>query len=188
MYKKIYFITNQEDKDTLNKIYEQIEEKYGIEVSVFSIDKIFNDVEIKEDILFLLYLDDKSIKIFFQNHLNKNIFIGILANENCLIRTKNYGISNDLNEALEDAFNSELLSKIDLLKCNDFIALNRVSIGDMHGMNRINYNKNTKIGKIKIFFSNLKNIAFKSYTLKHQKITISKQQLQELQFLSIRLI
>ena len=64
MYKKIYFITDEKDEDTLNKIHNQIREKYNNKISIFSIDKIFNDLELKEDILFLLYLDDKSIKIF----------------------------------------------------------------------------------------------------------------------------
>lgn len=35
----------------------------------------------------------------------------------------------------------------------------------MHGMNNFDYNKNSRLNKIKIFFNNLKNISFKSYTL-----------------------
>ena len=84
---------------------------------------------------------------------------------------RNYGVSKDIKESIEDAFNIELLSKIDLLKCNDFIAFNRVVIGDMHGMNRLDCNQNSRINKIKIFFNNLINIKFKSYTL-----TTSKEQ------------
>ena len=169
MYKDIYFITNEKDENILNEIYENIKEKHKGEISVFSPNEIFtNTVKIK-DTLFLLYLDDKNIKIFFQNHLNTNISIAILPNENCSNSIKNYAISKDLNEAIEDAFNLELLSKIDLLKCNDYIALNRISIGDMHGMNRFNYNQNSRLEKIKIFWNNLKNIRFKSYTLTTSK-------------------
>lgn len=167
MYKTIYFITQEEDKNILSKIYEQMQYKYKI--SVFPANKIFENLEEDKNVLFLLYLNDKNIKTFFQNHLNKNISIGILPNEDCSITIKNYAISRNLNEAIEDAFNSELLSKIDLLKCNDSIALNRISIGDMHGMNRLDYNQNNRLNKIKIFFNNLKDISFRSYTLTTSK-------------------
>lgn len=169
MYKTIYFITEEKDQDVLNEIYEHIKEKHDIEISVFSSSKIFDNIENTDVILFLLYLNDKNIKIFFQNHLNKNIKVGLLPNDECSIATKSYAISKDLDEAIEDVFNPELLSTIDLLKCNDYISLNRISIGDMHGMNRFNYNQNTRFQKIKIFFSNLKNITFRSYTLTTSK-------------------
>ena len=169
MYKTIYFITEEKDQDVLNEIYEHIKEKHDIEISVFSSNKIFDNIENTDVILFLLYLNDKNIKIFFQNHLNKNIKVGLLPNDECSIATKSYAISKDLDEAIEDVFNPELLSTIDLLKCNDYISLNRISIGDMHGMNRFNYNQNTRFQKIKIFFSNLKNITFRSYTLTTSK-------------------
>lgn len=169
MYKTIYFITEEKDQDVLNEIYEHIKEKHDIEISVFSSNKVFDNIENTDVILFLLYLDDKNIKIFFQNHLNKNIKVGLLPNDECSIATKSYAISKDLDEAIEDVFNPELLSTIDLLKCNDYISLNRISIGDMHGMNRFNYNQNTRFQKIKIFFSNLKNITFRSYTLTTSK-------------------
>ena len=77
--------------------------------------------------------------------------IAILPNENCLNAIRNYGVSKDIKEAIEDAFNSEILSKIHLLKCNDIIAFNRIVIGDMHGMNRLDYNQNSRFDKIKIF-------------------------------------
>ncbi len=167
MYKNVYFITQNKEEKTLFEIFDYINEKYKSEILVFSEDKIFDNHE--NNILFLLYLDDNNIKKFFQNHLYKNISLGILPNEDCLVAMKNYAISKNLNEAIDDAFNTLLLSKIDLLSCNDFIALNRISIGDMHGMNRIDYNENTRLDKIKIFFNNLKHISFRSYLLKTSK-------------------
>ena len=165
MYSKVYFITQEEDKKVIGDIFDNIKEKYNSEISIFSTEKIFDDTLNTKEFLFLLYLDDSEIKKFFQNHLNKNINIAILPNENCPNAMRNYGISKDIKEAIEDAFNSELLSKIDLLKCNEFIAFNRIVIGDMHGMNRLDYNQNSRLDKIKIFFTNLKNIRFQSYTL-----------------------
>ncbi|MDZ7818545.1 MAG: TIGR00341 family protein [Aliarcobacter sp.] len=169
MYKNIYFITKEQDETVLSKIFENIKEKYNGEISIFCENEIFEDLENSHDKLFLLYLDDEKIKTFFQNHLNKNINIAILPNEKCPNAMRNYGTSKDIKEAIDDAFNPELLSKIDLLKCNDLIAFNRIVIGDMHGMNRLDYNQNNRINKIKIFFNNLINIRFKSYTLTTSK-------------------
>ena len=166
MYKNVYFISQEEDEKVLSEIFDYIKEKYKSEISIFSIDKIFEDDKNNKDVLFLLYLGDDEIKKFFQNHLNKSISIAILPHKNSLDTIKNYCISKNIIDAIDDAYNPKLLSKIDLLKCNDFISFNRISIGNMHGMNNFDYNKNSRINKIKIFFSNLKNIRFKSYTLK----------------------
>jgi uncharacterized hydrophobic protein (TIGR00271 family) len=165
MYSKVYFITQEEDQKVISDIFDNIKEKYSCEISTFSTEKIFDDASNTKESLFILYLDDTEIKKFFQNHLNKNMNIAILANENCPNAMRNYGISKDIKESIEDAFNNGLISKIDLLKCNDFIAFNRIVIGDMHGMNRLDYNQNKRLDKIKIFFTNLKNIRFQSYTL-----------------------
>ena len=165
MYSKVYFITQEEDEKVISDIFDNIKEKYSSEISTFSTEKIFDDTSNTKESLFLLYLDDDGIKKFFQNHLNKNINIAILPNENCPNAMRNYGISKDIKESIEDAFNSELLSRVDLLECNGFIAFNRIVIGDMHGMNRLDYNQNSRLDKIKIFFTNLKNITFNSYTL-----------------------
>jgi uncharacterized hydrophobic protein (TIGR00271 family) len=165
VYKDVYFITTEQDEKVISDIFDNIKEKYSSEISTFSTEKIFDDTSNTKESLFLLYLDDDGIKKFFQNHLNKNINIAILPNENCPNAMRNYGISKDIKESIEDAFNSELLSKIDLLKCNEFIAFNRIVIGDMHGINRLDYKQNSRLEKIKIFFTNLKNITFQSYTL-----------------------
>ena len=142
MYKKVYLITQEVEESNLEYIFDYIKKKYDSEVIKVSANKIFEEKD-NEDILFLLYLDDKTIKHFFKNHLNKNISIGILPSDNCSMTIKNYAISKNLDEAIDDAFNSELLSSIDILICNEEIALKHISIGDMHGMNRLDYNKNS---------------------------------------------
>ena len=165
MYRDVCFITKEQDEKILGEIFDYIKEKYTSKIATFSTEKIIDKSEEKQDCLFLLYLSDDEIKTFFQNHLNTNINIAILPNENCPNAMRNYGVSKDIKESIEDAFNIELLSKIDLLKCNDFIAFNRVVIGDMHGMNRLDYNQKRRINKIKIFFNNLINIKFKRIKL-----------------------
>ena len=169
MYKRIYLITKEQNSEDIDKVLDYIKENYKLEITLINENKIFEYEENINEILHLLYLDDRDIKVFFQNHLNKNMSLAILPNENCPVTMKNYAISKDLNEAIDDALNGELLSKIDLLRCNDLIALNRISIGDMHGMNRLDYNKNSRLDKIKIFLKNLKNISFNSYRLTTSK-------------------
>ncbi|WP_345992866.1 TIGR00341 family protein [Sulfurimonas sp. HSL-1716] len=126
-----------------------------------------------ESKLFFLYLTDKEIKPFLQNHIRKNVDIVILPNDGCKYAIRSYGISKDIFEAVDDGFNEKLLSKMDILLCNGLVVLSSVVIGDMHGLYKLNLEKNTKIGKIKILLEHLKRIRFKSYTLttaKEQKI------------------
>ena len=167
MYKSVHLITNENEEESLKKIVDFIKEKYTLETRISS--SFFQIDKDNEDILHLLYLDDKNVKEFLKNHINTNIKIGFLPHENCPNVIGNYGICSDIFEAIEDALNIELLMKVDLLKCNNDIALNRISIGDMHGMNRLDYNKNSKFQKFKIFYKNLKELTFRTYTLTTSK-------------------
>lgn len=168
MYKKIYLITDEEQSSTkLNNLIEHIKAQYKIISEVHSHMDIFESSLDNE--LYLLYAGDDKIKIFFKNHLNSDINIAIIPNENATSAMKNYGISKDIFESLEDAFNQELLSEIDLLMCNELITFNNIVIGNMHGMDKLDLNENNKWQKIKSFFDNLKNIKFKSYTLTTSK-------------------
>tara|TARA_B100001063_G_scaffold41173_1_gene34994 strand:- start:12960 stop:14870 length:1911 start_codon:yes stop_codon:yes gene_type:complete len=169
VYKAIHLITNENNEETLDKIIDYIKERYSLETKISS--NIFQINENNDEILYLLLLDDKNTKEFFKKNLNSSIKIGLLPHEKCPKIIGNYGICTDINEAIDDALNLELLTKIDLLKCNEDIALNRISIGDMHGMNRLDYNKNSKFQKFKIFYKNLKELTFRTYTL-----TTSKEQ------------
>lgn len=168
MYKKVYLVTDEEhSSDKFNDLIEHIKAHYKITPIIHShIDIFKNSLESE---LYLLYLDDDEIKIFFKNHLNSPINIAIIPNENATSAMKNYGISKDIFEAVEDAFNQDLLSEIDLLMCNELITFNRIIIGDMHGMDRLDLNESNKWQKIKFFFNNLKDIKFKSYTLTTSK-------------------
>jgi uncharacterized hydrophobic protein (TIGR00271 family) len=165
VYKSVHLITLENDEKVLSEIKDYIKEKENIETKVSS----FEISDVKDDTLYLLYLDDKNIKRFFKAHTNSIINIGILPHSDCTNVINNYGISKNIIDAIDDALNIELLTKIDILKCNDYIAINRVSIGDMHGMNRFNYNRNTKWQKFKIFFNNLRNLSFRNYTLTTSK-------------------
>jgi len=168
VYKKVYLVTDEEhSSDKFNDLIEHIKAHYKITPIIHSHMDIFKNS--LESELYLLYLDDDEIKIFFKNHLNSPINIAIIPNENATSAMKNYGISKDIFEAVEDAFNQDLLSEIDLLMCNELITFNRIIIGDMHGMDRLDLNESNKWQKIKFFFNNLKDIKFKSYTLTTSK-------------------
>ncbi|RXJ88878.1 TIGR00341 family protein [Arcobacter sp. CECT 8983] len=157
MYKKIYLLFSENSKNAQDEINKYLKEKYKLNITARSYEK-----KIKEkDALYLLDLNDKEIKTFFEEHIENDINVAILPNDDAPNCMSNYGISKNLEEALDDALNEELLAKIDLLKCNDEIILNKIEIGDMHGIN--NSNLNTKFDKLKTFFKNLFNINFKSY-------------------------
>lgn len=163
MYKKVYLIVSElQDTKEFNNILEHLKAHFDISATIHSHMELFSEVSKSE--LYLLYLSDEDIKLFFQNHLNSELHIGIIPNEYCPIAMKNYAICKDVFEAIDDAFNKELLSKIDLLMCNELITFNRVTIGDMHGMNKLDLSENSRWQKIKIFFKNLAEIKFKNYT------------------------
>ncbi len=162
-YTKINIIVEGlQESNIFENILEHLKAYYDLIPIIYSHNYRFEETSAAT--LTLLYLSDDEIKIFFKNHLNINLKIGIISNEHCPGATKNYAISKDIFEAIDDAFNHNLLSCVDLLQCNELIAFNRVVIGDMHGMNKVNFNELSRLEKLKIFFSNLFRIEFKSYT------------------------
>jgi len=157
MYEKIYLLFSENSKNNEDEINKYLKEKYKFQVTARNYQK-----KIKEkNALYLLDLNDNEIKSFFKEHIHHDINLAILPNDDANNCMSNYGISKNLKEALDDALNQKLLTKIDLLKCNDEIILNKIEIGDMHGIN--SYKLNTKFDKIKTFFKNLFNIKFKPY-------------------------
>ncbi len=168
MYKIVnILISNIKDKNAINSILACLQEYPDLKYTI----SLYTD-EIKKNTheeLYLLYLNDDEIKYFFRKNIDTKINIAILPNDKCLYSIKNYGISKELNEAVEDALNPELLSSVDLLKCNEVIAFNKIVIGDMHDINRYDFSKESVVEKIKIFFYNLNNLKFKDYTFKTSK-------------------
>jgi uncharacterized hydrophobic protein (TIGR00271 family) len=168
MYKNVKIICDELRENTLFEgIVSYIREHHEAAITIHSHKEIFE--ESSEHELFLLFLDDDEIKMFFHNHLEKGLNIALLPNANAKVSMKHYGISADVFEAVDDAFNEELLSEVDILLCNEHIALWDIVIGDMHGMNRPDFNENNIFKKIAIFWHNLKNIKFKIYTLETSK-------------------
>ncbi|MDD2789714.1 MAG: TIGR00341 family protein [Sulfurimonas sp.] len=164
MYKHVKIIVDELQSDPLFEgLIPYIKEHYEAQIEIHSHSEIFEVIE--GNTLFLLFLYDEEIKVFFHNHLNKGLSLAILPNTQAPISMKNYGISKDLFEAVDDAFNVELISEVDLLLCNEHIAFNRVSIGDMHGMNRVDFDEKNIFEKMFIFLKNLTEIKFKLYTL-----------------------
>lgn len=164
MYTKVYLVTNS-DNGLNEEIAKYLKQKYNKDFEEVSFNELFNE----ENTLYLLNLKDEEIKVFFKNHLNSNINIAIIPNDECKSAIVNYSISKNIKDAIDDAFNEKLYSCIDVLKCNETIAFNKIEIGDMHGIDCCV--EKSYLNSFKNFIKNLKNISFKPYTL-----TTSKEQ------------
>jgi len=170
VYSKVFLITDEvKNSEVFSKILDYLKVEHKIVPKVFSSSKVVKNSN--DDELYLLYLDDEKIKKFFKNNIDKNLNIGIISDEICPNAIKNYNLSTDIFESIKDAFNKDLLSKIDLLQCNETIVFDSVIIGDMHGINKKDYNERSRFEKLKIFFQNFKNLKFQNYNF-----TISKDQ------------
>lgn len=172
MYKKVILVIDEssEKSSKFNELKEHIKIHYSVELNELSYkEKIDND----ESSLILLHLSDSQIKTFFKTHLDSNLKIAILPTDNSLKTQKSFGISNSIYEALDDAFDENRLSSIDLLTCNGEPVFLNVIIGNLYGLNIAN--QEGSISKIKNFFANLKNLTFQEYiftTAKEQVIKI----------------
>lgn len=115
-----------------------------------------------ENSLFILYLNDDEIRLFLKK-IDKKVNIAILPNKYVMQTMEAFKINANLEKALRDAFNEEKASDLDLLLCNNEIVLQKVLIGEVHGLNR--YVK---------FFQKLKFLKFQNYTF----ITAKEQVVQ----------
>ncbi|WP_458699398.1 TIGR00341 family protein [Sulfurospirillum sp. 1307] len=192
MYKNIFLVvSNVDDKDEYKVIFDYFKEKYNIKPELLSFREVLNksDDDFYTSTNFMFYLSDDEMKLFLNNNLKYNLNISILPNDNCSNAIKAFDISSNLYEAIDDGLNCELLSSVDLLKCNDIIVFNKVIIGDMHGLNRIASSRSSFFQKALLFFHNLKGLQFKNYNFlisKEKKfhtvatgITILEQSLRE---------
>jgi len=173
MIKKVFLVINEDKKETtsLDELTLLIKEHYKMENIVVSYRDVL--IDYNETTLTLLYLCDKEIKFFFKNHLNSGMNIAILPTKENKNTILSYGISNDIHEALDDGFNIDRFSIVDILLCNDEPAFTNIIIGDVHGLNNTALENRNFLYKIKEFFSHLRNLSFKDYTLttsKDQKI------------------
>ncbi|MDY0117340.1 MAG: hypothetical protein RBR59_07180, partial [Sulfurimonadaceae bacterium] len=133
MYKHINLITSSlEESEEFGSIVEHLKAHYKITPTLISHNEIFESSQ--ENTLFLLYLSDNEIKLFFINHLTENLHIGIIPNKKCPLCIKKYALAKDIFEAIDDAFDKELLSRVDILMCNELVAFNRITIGSMRWM------------------------------------------------------
>lgn len=162
MYQKLYLVINKNHEKN-EEVSKYLKEQCNLEFSQVDYLQTFYE----ENALYLLNLSDKEIKTFFKNHLNSKINIAILPNENCPSAISTYSISKKLKDAAEDALNEKLFSCIDILKCNETIAFNKIEIGDMHGIDCCV--EKSYLNSFKSFIKNLKNISFKPYTLTTSK-------------------
>lgn len=119
-----------------------------------------------EGTLYLLYLSDTEIKQFFEKVKSKPVSLALLPNAKCPYAIRNYGISSDMTEAIEDALKGENEAiYVDLLECNGVIVFGNIVIGNVHGMNRARNERKSYLKRISAFLSNLTHLSFQSYTI-----------------------
>jgi len=166
MYKGVTLVVaNPKESKKYEEIVSYIDEKYKIKSDIVSYTTVLKEGSDYSTNIYMLYISDDDIKLFLNNNLKFNINIAILPESTSVHALKVYDISTDMHEAIDDGLNEALLSKVDILKCNDSIVLNRAIIGDMHGMNRFDFSESSLFKKIQIFFHNLRTLEFKNYTL-----------------------
>lgn len=172
MEKNIHIVVDDlKDTEDFTAATEYFKTKYKLDPIVCKpLEQFDQDSDVE---LFFLYLTDDEIKMFLKNHIQKKINIAIIPNDGCKYAMKSYGISKGIFEAIDDGFNEKLLSKMDILLCNELVVFSNVIIGDMHGLYKLDLEENVKPNKLKLLYEHLKRIKFKSYTLttaKEQKI------------------
>ena len=147
----------------LESLAEHIKLQYKVDVSLVDYKKIF-DTE-SEMTLVLLYIDDTKTKLFLKNHLNTKLQIGFIPTSENTRVLASYGISKDIYTALDEAMDPSHFSCVDVLLCNGEVVFTNVVIGDVHGLNYEHIETQTILTKIYNFYTNLKNLAFRDYTL-----------------------
>ncbi len=165
MIQKIIIVRNEyiEIAPELQDLIEKIKDLYKIDVEMFDYRKKIDQTS--EDTLFLLYLDDISIKAFLKNHLNTKTKIGFIPNEECTRTLNSYAISKKIDTAIEEAMDEDNLSCVDILTCNGEVVFTDVVVGDVHGLNYKNIDNQSIFYKIKNFYLNLKHLGFEDYTM-----------------------
>lgn len=170
MYLKAFIVIGSEIPEKLEEVESHVRNFHKKKVEILQYSDKFICPEV-EDAIFLLYLNEKEIKDFFDKSANKNVNIGIIPNKKLKFAIKSYGISSDIYEAIDDCFNNKLLRNIDLFKCNGEVVFNRVSIGTKHEKVYLGKESVPTYAKIKQFISSLKHMNFKKLT-----ITTAKEQ------------
>ena len=165
MIKKVIIVRSNdiEISQELESLVEYIKLQYKVEVSLVDYKEIFDNIS--EMILVLLYIEDIKIKLFLKNHLNTKLQIGFIPTSENTRALASYGISKDVYTAIYEAMDSKDISCVDVLLCNGEVVFTNVVIGDVHGLNYEHIERQTLLAKIYNFYSNLKNLAFKDYTL-----------------------
>jgi uncharacterized hydrophobic protein (TIGR00271 family) len=162
-YKKATIIVESlHDSPHLQEVSEHLRAHFLIVPAVYGMD---DELPTESNRITLLMLSDSEIKQFVKKlyHHPLSLNLAIIPNEHAPLAIRSYGVSKDLFEAIDDAFNPKLMTQTDLLFCNEEVVFNRVYVGDLHGLDRVPSLSFWQ--KVKTVLSNLGEIRFKSVTL-----------------------
>jgi len=169
-FKVITLITNESPSKEIDAVVEYIHSKYNRDVNI----KNYLDVtKPTKESLYLLYLKDYEIKQFFKSLLHSKAMLALLPHAGSPIANKSYGIAKNIYNAIEDAFDIERYTTIDLLRCNEELVFNTIVIGNVHGLND-SIEKQNIFERSKNFFENLKELKLQDFKLTtHKEYTIN---------------
>lgn len=117
---------------------------------------------LKESDIVLLYLEETQLSDVILIGVKKKWNIGILPHPNSGNILIDFGISNKMEEAIEDVLNNKI-NQFDLMLCNKLPVFKAVNIGDMFMLNKIEEDKNI-LQKIIIFCKKIISLTKKVHT------------------------
>ena len=168
-FDRCILLTNDTDLNSLKNLKEFFEVHYKKEFIVQKYDQsLFYE---EQKVLYYLYLDDQSIKLFLENHKDSEINLSILPNKDAQKAMQRYGISKDIYEAIDDSLNTSLRVKDQILLCNGSMVFEKVSIGNVQNLSKKVF-KTSTFENFKILIENLKNLRYQGMayeTAKGQK-------------------
>ncbi len=138
-----------------------------IDFSLLSV-PISSDFIPEENSIIIIYLDDTALKKILLISSAKNWPIGILPHPNAKKAIKGFGLSEKLEDVIQEILLVDEFCKLDILKCNDIPVFQSVIIGDVFVFSK----ERTQTGFLSEVFSFLKNIR-KLPELSHPPFLIS---------------
>ncbi|MCC5928112.1 MAG: TIGR00341 family protein [Cyclobacteriaceae bacterium] len=106
----------------------------------------------------ILYLNDALLKEILQMGFEKSWVFGLLPHPGLIHGRKQFGISDDLNEAIHDIMSATKSQPMDLMYCNEHIVLNMVLLGETTSITSGGFYANKRFARFSSFFNVVRKI------------------------------
>jgi uncharacterized hydrophobic protein (TIGR00271 family) len=101
----------------------------------------------------ILYLNDALLKELLQMGFEKSWVFGLLPHPGLIHGRKQFGISDDLYQAIHDIMSAAKSQPMDLMYCNEHIVLNMVLLGETASITSGGFYANKRFARISRFFN-----------------------------------